>query len=479
QLEHVLGVPADGCAPDRSAALQVVHCLGYCYTGPAALDGDQPRSGPDLADQIAGTAPAHAPEALVTAATAPVVLRGIVSGEPAWQVWRQVLAAGQPSDVPGGRHPSAERIRAEVERAGLRGRGGAGFPASRKWLAVAEARSHGPRYVVANGDEGDPGSYADRVLMERDPGRVLEGLALAALACRATQAFVYVRSEYPRAFESVSRAIADAYGHGHLGRDIHGSGVDLDVSAAAGAGSYVAGEETSLLHSLAGLRATVRPRPPYPVEHGLLGRPTAVNNIETLAAVPAIVAEGGASYAARGVAAESGTMLVCLNERFRSPGAYEVELGTPLRDLVDGLGGGLTAGRRLRALQVGGPLGGFLGPDQLDLPLSDSALTAAGATLGHGSLIAIDDQIASQDLLAHLWRFGAKESCGTCTPCREGTRRGERDPVTTTADERLLDTMEVASLCPFGRRIPRAIRSLLQVYGTGRRSVRRPGEEPT
>jgi NADH:ubiquinone oxidoreductase subunit F (NADH-binding) len=187
--------------------------------------------------------------------------------------------------------------------------------------------------------------------------------------------------------------------------------------------------------------------------------------VETLAAVPGIVRHGGAAYAVRGTPPETGTLVVCLNERFRRPGAYEVDLGTPLRDVVLGLGGGLARRHRLRALQVGGPLGGFLGPDDLDLPLLDSALTAAGATLGHGGLVAVDDAISPNALLSHLWRFGALESCGTCTPCREGTRRGAAEPLTAAHDERLLGVMEAASLCPFGRGVPRAVRSLLRVYG--------------
>ncbi len=461
EVARTLGVPVGGCAPDGSVSLQRVHCLGYCYTGPTALDGDQPRAGVDLADQLSGRAEPKAPDAPVKSATEPTIVRGILGEEPDWQVWHRVLAES-------GAEAGAARVRAAAARAGLRGRGGAGFPAARKWKAVAEARPElpagPPRYVVANGDEGDPGSYIDRILMERDPARLLVGLALAALACGATRGYVYVRSEYPVAYACVGRAIAEAYEHGHLGRDVHGSGVYLDIEVAMGAGSYVAGEETSLLRSLSGLRGTVRPRPPFPVDYGLLGRPTAVNNVETLAALPAIVADGGAGYAERGWPPETGTIVVCLNERFRRPGAYEVELGTPLRDIVVGLGGGLEEGRRLRALQVGGPLGGFLGANQLDIPLLESALSAAGATLGHASMIAIDDQVPPRALLRHVWEFGASESCGMCTPCREGTRHGASDPETAARDNGLLDVMATASLCPFGRRLPRVIRSLLRVY---------------
>jgi len=368
-------------------------------------------------------------------------------------VWPSVVTSGS----------GGEQVLREVGLAGLRGRGGAGFPAARKWGAVREIADAGPRFVVANGDEGDPGSFADRLLMERDPGRVLEGLALAGLACRATAGFVYVRSEYPRARASLERAVEAARAAGHLGTDVHASGVDFDVEVVSGHGSYVAGEETSLLRSMAGLRGTVRVRPPYPTRHGYLGRPTAVSNVETLAAVPAILADGGAAYARLGTTPETGTLLVCLSERFARPGAYEVELGTPLRLIVEQLGGGLKHGAELRALQVGGPLGGFLAPSQLDLPLLESALAAAGVSLGHGSLVAIDAGVSHAALLTHLWQFGARESCGACTPCREGTRRGAADPGRTSDDDALLDLMGQASLCAFGRRLPVAVRSLMSV----------------
>jgi bidirectional [NiFe] hydrogenase diaphorase subunit len=453
QVESSLGVRVGDCTPDGEVSLQAVHCLGYCYGGPAALDGDDPRAGQDLADQLVGLAPPVDPPLPVTASPASVLLRGRSPGQDRWQVWPQVVVAAD----------GAQRVRREVETARLRGRGGAGFPVSRKWEAVTASRDGGPRFVVANGDEGDPGSFADRMLMERDPDLVLEGLALAGLACGATAGFAYVRSEYPRARAAMQRSVEAARDAGHLGVDVHGSGIDFDVEVVSGHGSYVAGEETSLLRSIVGLRGAVRVRPPYPTDKGLLGRPTAVNNVETLAAVPVIVADGGDAYARLAADTETGTLLACLNERFARPGVFEVEFGTPLRVIVDDLGGGLRDGGVLRALQVGGPLGGFLGPDQLDVPLLESALTSAGVSLGHGGLVAVDDNVSYADLLAHLWRFGASESCGACTPCREGTRRGEADPARATGDSMLLDVMAQTSLCAFGRRLPAAVRSLSAV----------------
>ena len=283
-----------------------------------------------------------------------------------------------------------------------------------------------PRYVVGNGDEGDPGSFCDRVLMEQDPHRVLAGLAYAAHAVGAERGYVYVRSEYPAALERLNAAAAEATAAGHLGRNLHGTATCFEVEVVEGAGSYVAGEETALIHALEGRRGAVRPRPPYPTSSGLFRAPTAVNNVETLAAVPWIVARGGEAFASFGRAPETGTKLACLNEAFAAPGVYEVELGMPIRKIIDELGGGLRDDRRLRSVQVGGPLGGFLAPDELDVPLL-GALAAYGVALGHASLIAIDDRVSAAALLRHVWRFAAMESCGTCAmPHRLGPRRGTR-----------------------------------------------------
>ncbi|GGL13455.1 hypothetical protein Sme01_69770 [Sphaerisporangium melleum] len=455
QVEEVLGVTADDAHPGPEVSLQTVRCLGYCYAGPACLDGDTPLAGPDLAGRLRGRAPSRDPAIPAADTTGdPVVLAGIVAGEAAWQVWSRTVRTGAP-----------ERVRAEVAAAGLRGRGGAGFPVAAKWAAAGGAPG---TVVVANGDEGDPGSYADRLLMERDPGRVLEGLALACFACHASTGVVLVRSEYPRALARMREAASLAYADGHLGRDVHGSGTDLEVHIVAGAGSYIAGEETALISGLEGARGCAHPRPPYPTEHGLWDAPTVVNNVETLAAVPWIVWRGGAAYARRGTPGETGTKLVCLSELFARPGCYEVELGTPVSRIVDELGGRLRDGAALAVLQVGGPLGGFLGPGELDVPLTEAALAARGAALGHAGLVAFDHRVAPVDVLRHVWEFAAAESCGACSPCRVGSRRGLSLVSRGEAGEpyaRLLRVMEEASLCAFGRRVPPAVRSLARAYG--------------
>jgi NADH-quinone oxidoreductase subunit F len=387
----------------------------------------------------------------------PVVTAGLLGTAQPWSVWPGVVASGAPQDILG-----------QVESARLRGRGGAGFSAAAKWRAALEHPA--PRVVVANGDEGDPGSYADRLLMEQDPHRVLEGLALACFAVGAVTGIVFVRSEYPRAAARLREALLEAYTAGYLGPDARAKGFSLEIQVVEGAGSYVSGEETALLNGLEGLRGVVRPRPPFPTGSGLHGRPTVVNNVETLSALPWIVQHGGAAYAALGTTDEAGTVLVCLSERFRRPGAYEVEIGTPLRRIVEELGGGLRDGATLRSLQIGGPLGGFVGPDDLDVPLSNAALSSRNAALGHAGIVAFDDRLSGVEVLRNLWDFAAAESCGQCSPCRVGTWRGralsERpdDPDIRRERGEVLRTMATGSLCAFGRRVPAAVRSLARVY---------------
>ncbi|KAB1139866.1 protein disulfide oxidoreductase [Streptomyces luteolifulvus] len=455
-VEDALGVVAGTASPDGSVSVQAVRCLGYCYAGPAALDRDVPCTGPTLAGQLAGHKPPRAPDIPVADDTGdPVLLGGVLAGEPGWRVWPGTVTAGTP-----------EEVRREVAVSALRGRGGAGFRVAAKWEAAGRAPG---TVVVANGDEGDPGSYADRLLMEADPARVLEGLALACFACGARRGVVLVRSEYPAALRRMREAVGQAYADGHLGASVHGTATALDIEVVEGAGSYVAGEETALIAGLEGGRGCARPRPPYPTERGLWDAPTVVSNVETLAAIPWILRRGGEAYARRGTPAETGTKLVCLSERFARPGCYEVELGTSVRRIVTELGGGLKDGAEPAALQVGGPLGGFLAADALDVPLSEAGLSARGAALGHAGLVAFDRQVEPQQVLRHVWEFAAAESCGACSPCRVGSRRGLDLASAGAAPgqqwERLARVLAEASLCAFGRRIPPAVHSLARAYG--------------
>ncbi|MPZ21403.1 MAG: NADH-quinone oxidoreductase subunit D [Luteitalea sp.] len=350
-----------------------------------------------------------------------------------------------------------------IRRAGLRGRGGAAFSAGRKWEAVAAA-SGVTKWVVVNGDEGDPGAYSDRILLEQDPHAVLEGLLIASYAVGASHAVVYVRREYPEAAAAVRRAIDQARDARLLSSPLGAARHTLDVDVAIGHGSYVCGEETALLNALEGRRGEPRLRPPYPAAAGLFGVPTLVNNVETLANVPWIARHGASHYRRRGTSDSAGTKLVSLNSLFRRPGLYEVELGLPLRAVVDDLGHGLVDGR-LTALWVGGPLSGVVPPQLLETPLAFDAMRAIGASVGHGGVVVIDEHTSIGELIEHVFEFGAFESCGLCTPCRLGTRRlASPGRLTRTEWTRLTTALRAASLCGFGNGLADFAASIERYY---------------
>ncbi|MGV0871228.1 complex I 51 kDa subunit family protein [Mycolicibacterium sp. XJ879] len=362
-----------------------------------------------------------------------------------------------------------EATLAEVDRSGLRGRGGAGIPTARKWRA-ARAQSEGARVLVVNADEGDPGAYIDRYLLEGDPHAVLEGMAIAAVAIGAQRACIYVRREYPRALATVRAAVAEAEAAGILGDALLGHGPPLTVSVVEGKGSYVCGEETALLNALEGRRPMVRARPPYPAQSGLHGVPTVVNNVETLAAVPWILRHGGTAYARLGSGTSTGTKVVSLNSLFRRPGLYEVEFGIPLREIVEGLGGGLVDDD-LRGVIVGGPLAGIVPPTLLDVAFTFDDLRGIGAEVGHGGIIGFDDTTPVGELVHHVFRFGAYESCGACTPCRVGAARIEQlfsgvlDEAGDAEWRSTVRALAATSLCGHGSGLAAFARSVMTHYG--------------
>ncbi len=371
--------------------------------------------------------------------------------------------------------PSA--IVGEVVASGLRGRGGAGFPAGIKWRTVAATESD-RRYVVCNADEGDSGTFADRMLIEGDPFTLIEGMVIAGLAVGAEHGIFYLRSEYPAAIERLEAAIATAHLNGWLGDDIAGSGHAFDLEVRVGAGAYVCGEETAMLESIEGRRGMVRAKPPIPAMRGLYGRPTVVNNVLTLASVPAILRDGGSAYAARGVERSRGTQVFQLGGNIARGGVLELPFGVTVRQLVEDFGGGTRSGRPIGAVQVGGPLGSYLGPDELDVATDYEALLAAGGMLGHGGIVVFDDTV---DLLAQArfaMEFCAIESCGKCTPCRIGSTRGvetidriiagEREDANRELLDDLLVTMTDGSLCALGGLTPLPVRSALRLAATGR-----------
>jgi NADH-quinone oxidoreductase subunit F len=311
----------------------------------------------------------------------------------------------------------------EVRDAKLMGRGGAAFPTHIKWDAVA-ANPVRPKYVITNADESEPGTFKDRVLMEADPYALVEALTIMGYACGAEQGFIYIRGEYPTAEARLAHAVKQARAHGFLGADVMGEGFTFDIEIRRGAGAYIAGEETALINSLEGKRAEPRNKPPFPAQSGLFGKPTAVNNVETLLSVLEILRVGGPAFAAVGTPASTGTRLFCLSGCVEVPGLYEYDFGVTLRDVISGAGG-MAGGRPLQAVLLGGAAGVFVGPDALDMPLTFEGVRAAGATLGSGVVLVLDDTVSVPALLRRITQFFRDESCGQCVPCRVGTVRQE------------------------------------------------------
>jgi formate dehydrogenase iron-sulfur subunit len=366
---------------------------------------------------------------------------------------------------------TAEQVVEQVTASGLRGRGGAGFPAGIKWNTVRQAASE-LKFVCCNADEGDSGTFADRMLMEGDPFSVLEGMAIAGHATGASEGYVYIRSEYPDAITVLRQAIDIAYARGWLGHAVLGSALRFDVQVRVGAGAYICGEETSMLESIEGKRPVVRSKPPLPALEGLFGRPTVVNNLLTLATVPVVLAGGGQAYAAHGVGRSRGTQVFQLAGNVARGGIVETGFGITLGELVQTWAGGTRSGRPVRAVQVGGPLGAYLPPAQFDLPVDYEAFAAAGAMVGHGGVVVFDDTVDLARQARFAMEFCAIESCGKCTPCRVGAVRGVEviDKITGGVDreanlallEDLCDLMTDGSLCAMGGLTPMPVRSALK-----------------
>jgi formate dehydrogenase iron-sulfur subunit len=358
----------------------------------------------------------------------------------------------------------------EVTQSGLRGRGGAGFPTGVKWKTVADTAAD-QKYIVCNADEGDSGTYADRMIMEGDPFVLIEGMTIAGIAVGATQGFIYVRSEYPHAIAVLNDAIRAARRGSMLGRNIAGSPFAFDLEVRVGAGAYVCGEETSLLDSLEGKRGVVRAKPPLPAHKGLFGKPTVINNVLSLASVPIILAKGAVFYRDFGMGRSRGTMPIQLAGNVKYPGLYETAFGITLGELVDNIGGGTRSGRPVRAVQVGGPLGAYFPRSLFHLPFDYEAFAKADGLIGHGGVVVFDDTVDMAKQARFAMEFCALESCGKCTPCRVGSTRGleiidriirkDNRADNTALLEDLCHTMKFGSLCALGGFTPYPVMSAL------------------
>ncbi len=361
----------------------------------------------------------------------------------------------------------------EITKSGLRGRGGGGFPTGRKW-AFAKASQNDVKYVCCNADEGDPGAFMDRSILEGDPHCLIEAMTIAGFAIGAHQGYVYIRAEYPIAVERLSIALEDARQHGLLGKDIFGTGFDFDIEIRLGAGAFVCGEETALMTSIEGNRGEPRPRPPFPAVKGLFGKPTVLNNVETYSNIAQIILKGSDWYSSIGTETSKGTKVFALGGKITNVGLVEVPMGTTLREIVEEIGGGIPNGKKFKAAQTGGPSGGCIPAEHIDTPIDYDSLIALGSMMGSGGLIVLDEDTCMVDISKFYLEFTVDESCGKCTPCRVGTKRllqllnkitrGEGTMEDLTKIDELAKHMKSSSLCALGQSAPNPVLSTLNYF---------------
>ena len=369
-----------------------------------------------------------------------------------------------------------DKIITEITLSGLRGRGGAGFPTGLKWQFVRNAASSngGGKYIVCNGDEGDPGAFMDRSILEADPHAVIEGMVIGAKAIGATAGFVYVRNEYPLAVQRLSIALDQARDYGLLGSDILGTGFDFDIQIKRGAGAFVCGEETALMASIEGRLGEPRPRPPYPAQSGLWGKPTCINNVETWANVPMIINRGAKWYAGIGTETSKGTKVFSLVGKINNTGLVEVPMGISLREIIYDIGGGIPGGKAFKAVQTGGPSSGCIPREKIDLPIDYESLTEAGSMMGSGGMVIMDQDTCMVDIARYFLSFTHEESCGKCTPCREGTKamldiltritagKGTEEDIGLLQDLAL--SIKDSALCGLGKTAPNPVLTTLRYF---------------
>ena len=436
-------------------------CLGRCHENSAFNYGGRNYSGGDVEkiQDIKAGKPVAMDKYNVGLAGTPVLTCDFPGIETYYQTLKKALQL------------TPDAILAELKTSGLRGRGGAGFPIGFK-LESCKNTAGDIKFIVCNADEGDPGAYSDRYLLEERPHAVLLGMIIAGYVAGANTGVVYIRGEYPEAITITQQAIDDIRAKGFIGKNILGSGFDYEFKIIRAQGAYICGEETALLSSIEGQRPEVRVRPPYPTQHGLFNKPTVVNNVETLACIPWVVDKGGAAFAAIGRGKSTGTKLVSLDGFFNKPGIYEVDMGTPLSSVINDLGGGFRSS--VKAMHIGGPLGGLVPIDKIsDLSVDFESFAQNGFLLGHASVVCIPSDYPIIKYIEHLFQFTAHESCGKCFPCRLGSTRGyEMVGKALTSDYKmdrelfndLITTMEIGSLCALGGGLPLPIRNSLKYF---------------
>jgi bidirectional [NiFe] hydrogenase diaphorase subunit len=458
-------------------------CQGLCAAGPmVAIDAGgplyhsvTPEDAPAIIESLGAEPVAHIampPDNPFFTRQVHVALEGGGRLDPE-RIEDYVAAGGYEAALKALTEMTPAEVLEEITRSGLRGRGGAGYPTGLKWNTVAKAVSR-HKYVICNGDEGDPGAFMDRSLMEDNPHRIIEGMLIAAYAVGADQGYIYVRAEYPLAIRRLKRAISQAEKLGLLGSNICGTPLSFDIDVRLGAGAFVCGEETALIASIEGRRGTPRPRPPYPAASGLWGHSTLINNVETFANIAPIIRNGGEWFAGIGTEKSKGTKVFALSGRVQNVGLIEVPMGISLRDIVFEIGGGIPDGHAFKAVQTGGPSGGCIPAEHLDMPVDYESLASIGSIMGSGGMIIMDDTSSMVDVARYFMEFSMGESCGKCVPCRVGTAqmydilekfaRGEATHDDLAMLEELCEMVKETSLCGLGQSAPNPVISTLRYF---------------
>jgi bidirectional [NiFe] hydrogenase diaphorase subunit len=474
-------------AQPGGAHVKCVGCMGLCSAGPLVEVVSQQHGQHHLYRDVT---PEDAGELLASCDKEPLQRRLCPTDVPFFQLQQKIVlenagvinpekiedylaADGYLALIHAVTEMTPDEVLQEVRTSGLRGRGGGGYPSGLKWATVAKAPG-AQKYVICNADEGDPGAFMDRAVLESDPHRVIEGMILAAYAVGASNGYIYIRAEYPLAVERLQTAIKQAAKHGLLGPRICDTDFHFEIEIRLGAGAFVCGEETALMASIEGLRGQPRPRPPYPAQSGLWECPTLINNVETFANVPPIVRHGGAWFADIGTEGSKGTKVFALAGRIKNTGLIEVPMGTPLRTIVEDIGGGIPDGRKFKAVQTGGPSGGCLPGNYLDMPVEYDTLREAGSIMGSGGMIIMDETSSMVDVARYFMEFCMTESCGKCIPCRAGTHqmhellqklsRGDATAADLALLEELCDVVRMTSLCGLGQTAPNPVLSTLRYF---------------